>query len=252
MAGPSTFSGPLPLASSTASPNTKPPALRADAFGVEAMLIICWAAKGGSGATVTAVALSIALRGAARPTLLIDLAGDAPSALGIAEPTGPGITDWVVAPSAPGVAALDSLAGYPCHGLALIHRGHAHPAPDDGRWAQLAGELSAGAATTVVDAGTGVPPRALIDGARHAWLVLRPCYLGLRSALAQATAVRPTGLVVVREPGRGLTAADLAAALATPVVAEIAFDTAVARAIDAGLAMTRLPRGVLSELRRAA
>lgn len=221
-------------------------------FGVEAMLITLWAAKGGSGATVTAVALSIALCGAGHRTTLVDLAGDAPSALGVADPAGPGITEWLVAPSAPSVAALDSLATHPGEGLSLIHRGAARPAPNDGRWTQLAETFASRDTVTVVDAGTGVPPPALVAAARHAWLVLRPCYLGVRRAVAQVDGARPTGLVVVREPGRGLTATDLAAALEAPVVAEIAFDPAIARAVDAGLALTRLPRAVLAELRRAA
>jgi hypothetical protein len=216
------------------------------------MLIICWAAKGGSGATVTSAALAVALSASKRPTRLIDLAGDLPGALGIAEPAGPGVTEWVVAPSTPRAAALDSLAVHPAPGLTLVHRGGAVPGPDDARWSELAAALGNGDTITVVDAGTGTPPPALTAVARHSWLVLRPCYLGLRTAIGRAAVAPPTGLVVIREPGRALSTADLAAALETPIAAEIAFDPAVARAVDAGLALTRLPRGVLSELRRAA
>lgn len=215
------------------------------------MLLTCWSAKGGSGATVTATALAVALRATQRAVRLVDLAGDAPDALGLADAAGPGVTDWIAAASAPGVTTLDALAVHAAPGLAVVPRGHAAVARDADRWAQLASGLAADDAVTVVDAGTGAPPPALVAAARHAWLVLRPCYLGLRAAVAQPSDVRPTGLVVVREFGRALTSADLAAALETPVVAELCVDPAVARAVDAGLAMTRMPRGLLAELRRA-
>ena len=56
------------------------------------MITVCWAAKGGSGTTVVAAAMAIA---ATTPTLLIDLAGDVPAVLGIPEPDGPGVFDWL-------------------------------------------------------------------------------------------------------------------------------------------------------------
>ena len=56
------------------------------------MISVCWAAKGGSGTTVVAAAMTIA---ATSPTLLIDLAGDVPAVLGIPEPDGPGVFDWL-------------------------------------------------------------------------------------------------------------------------------------------------------------
>ncbi len=56
------------------------------------MVILCWAAKGGSGATVVAAALALT---SGRPTLLVDLDGELPAALGIPEPDRPGIDDWL-------------------------------------------------------------------------------------------------------------------------------------------------------------
>ena len=58
-------------------------------------MIVCWSVKGGSGTTV--VASTLALMRAAesqRGALLVDLAGDVPAVLGLAEPSGPGISDW--------------------------------------------------------------------------------------------------------------------------------------------------------------
>ena len=51
--------------------------------------------KGGNCTTVTASAFSLmsAIRGT--NTLLIDLCGDVPAAIGMAEPHGPGINDWL-------------------------------------------------------------------------------------------------------------------------------------------------------------
>lgn len=60
--------------------------------------------------------------------------------------------------------------------------------------------------------------------------------------------MRPDGVVLVTEPGRALTAADVEAVLIAPVLAEIAIDPAVARTIDAGLLTARLPRALARSL----
>ena len=54
---------------------------------------LCWAAKGGSGTTVVTALLAIA---AARPSLIVDLAGEMPAVLGLPEPDRPGVVDWLV------------------------------------------------------------------------------------------------------------------------------------------------------------
>ncbi len=83
-------------------------------------------------------------------------------------------------------------------------------------------------------------------------LVLRPCYLALRRALALP--MRPTGVVLIREPGRALVRRDIEDVLGVPVCAEVPYDPAIARSVDAGLITRRLPRqleralgGVVSE-----
>jgi len=54
------------------------------------MVTLCWAAKGGSGTTVVTTTLALE---STRPALLVDLAGDIPAVLGMAEPDRPGIAD---------------------------------------------------------------------------------------------------------------------------------------------------------------
>lgn len=78
------------------------------------------------------------------------------------------------------------------------------------------------------------------DGAETTrWLVVRgPCYLSLRSALG--TRWRPHGVILIVEPKRSLTAADVADVLGVPVVAQVPAEPSVARLIDAGLLVARL------------
>jgi hypothetical protein len=59
-------------------------------------------------------------------------------------------------------------------------------------------------------------------------------------------------VVLLAEPGRALTRADVEDCVGAPVVAEVAVDPQVARAVDAGLLATRLPRALARELSRAA
>jgi hypothetical protein len=64
--------------------------------------------------------------------------------------------------------------------------------------------------------------------------------------------VRPSGVVLDTEPGRSLVRRDVEYVLGAPVRAEIELDPLVARAVDAGLLATRLPRGLHRALRDAA
>src|SRR5437588_715537 len=69
------------------------------------MFVACWSVKGGSGTTVISAALALSLAAAGHDVLLADLAGDLPAALGIPEPDGPGLADWLGAgPDVPGDA----------------------------------------------------------------------------------------------------------------------------------------------------
>jgi pimeloyl-ACP methyl ester carboxylesterase len=103
----------------------------------------------------------------------------------------------------------------------------------------------------IVDAGsTPAPPAELVRGADHALLVTRPCYLALRAAIRHPA--RPTGIVLVDEPGRALGTRDIETSLGAPVVANVLLDPAVARAVDAGLLAARLPAGFRRAMQVAA
>jgi MinD superfamily P-loop ATPase len=208
-------------------------------------VILCWAAKGGSGTTVVACALALGFAGD-QPAMLVDLSGDSATALGLAEPAGPGVVDWLASPTAV-PADLARLAVPIRDNARLIPRGSASPPGD--QWSRLA-EALGGSAGVIVDAGTGCPPKALHDAAEHSLLVTRPCFIALRRA--QQLNIRPTGIVLVDEPGRALTSSDVEHALGVPVVAEVRLDPAVARAVDAGLLVARLPRSLIASLRSAA
>jgi hypothetical protein len=209
------------------------------------MISVCWAAKGGSGTTVVATAMAIA---AGTPTLLVDLAGDVPAVLGMPEPDGPGVFDWLASQApAPRLAALESrvdgrVSVLPCGRTTSV-------APE--RWSALASWLRDERRSVVVDAGSnGEPPPALARAADHALLVTRPCYLALRAAVRSRA--RPTGVVFVDEPGRALRPRDVEASLGAPVVATVLLDPAIARAVDAGLLLARLPSAFRHAIRLAA
>jgi MinD superfamily P-loop ATPase len=208
-------------------------------------VIICWAAKGGSGTTVVACALALGSPRSQSATL-VDLSGDCATALGLDEPTGPGVSEWLASPTA-GSAELARLAVTIRGEVRLIPRGGA-ARPDD-QWARLAAALS-GSTNVIIDAGTGCPPQALRDAAEQSLLITRPCFIAIRRA--QQLNIRPTGVVLVDEPGRALTSRDVEHALGVAVVAEVRLDPAVARAVDAGLLIARLPKSLIASLRSAA
>jgi MinD-like ATPase involved in chromosome partitioning or flagellar assembly len=235
------------------------------------MLLACWSSKGGAGTTVVAAALAClaAEREGSPGALLADLAGDAPAVLGLDEPGGPGLAGWLAAADAP-ADALGRLEVPVAAGLGLLPRGEGplgeRPAGERSAGEQSAGEGSAGEARAAllaallagegraVVADCGTLPRGaagvVAAAAERSVLVIRPCFLALRRAVASA--LRPTEAILVAEPGRALTRRDLEAALGVPVVAVVEVDPAVARAVDAGLLASRLPRALGRELRGAA
>lgn len=208
------------------------------------MLTVLWGAKGGSGTTVVACTLALV---AARsgPTLLIDVGGDVPAALGMPEHDGPGVHDWVASPTAD-AAVFSNLGVAATEALQVIPRGRVVAEHSHARWADLGQFLAASGQRIIVDAGTGIPPPGVVAAASQRLLVTRACYLALRHAVAAN--VKPTGVVVVHEPGRALHATDVAHAIHTPVVAEVPADPAVARIVDAGLLTARLPRALSTTL----
>ena len=209
------------------------------------MITLCWAAKGGSGTTVIAAAIALA---ATTPTLLVDLDGDQPAVLGLPQPDGPGVRDWLHSEAEP--QRLGGLELPLDERLALLPVGRPTPATDPARWALLANWLRQEHRRVVIDVGTRPPPGQLFEAADHRWLVTRPCYLALRAAVALPR--RPTGIVLIDEPGRALRPADVEAGLGAPIVATMLCDPAVARAVDAGLLASRIPGGMRRQLRAIA
>ena len=217
------------------------------------MLIACWSPKGGSGTTVVSTALALVLSASTGPTLLADLAGDVPAALGLSRSDGPGLADWLTAgPDVPDDALARLEVGVGPR-LRLLPRGAADPeAAEPGRASALAAALAADRRSVVADCGRAAtgPGLVLAAGASVSLLVLRPCYLALRRA--QAAPIRPSGVILITEEGRSLTRRDVEEVLGVPVRAEIPHEPAVARAVDAGLLTTRVPRNLERPLRRAA
>jgi hypothetical protein len=209
------------------------------------MLVVCWSPKGGSGTTVTACGLAAVLaRTSPSGALLVDLSGDAVAVLGVADPAGPGLAEWLAAGHDVGPAALGRLELEASSGLRLL--AWKPPGADfregSGRPEALLDALSADPRPVVVDGGraTSGAGLALAAGAEVSVLVLRPCYLGLRRALAAP--VRPSGIVLVTEPGRSLGRRDVEDVLGVPVRAEVPVEESIARAVDAGLLARRIPR----------
>jgi cellulose biosynthesis protein BcsQ len=246
------------------------------------MLTACWSVKGGSGTTVVATALSVILaRSSARGALLVDLAGDIPAVLGLSDEPSFGVLDWLSAGDDVGSEALsrlevsvsEQLSYLPCgRGGGLVDQ-MAGPIESDAgsstsalslitrreteRERTLARVLAADPRPVVVDCGSNLSPHhgwhsalAVAQAATVSLLVLRPCYLAVRRALQMA--VVPSGIVMMQEAGRSLQRGDLETVLGVPVRAIVEVDPAVARAVDAGVLASRLPRSLARSLRHAA
>lgn len=217
------------------------------------MLVACWSAKGGAGTTVVSATLGLLLaRSSASGSLLVDLAGDVPATLARPEPLGPGLTDWLAAGPQVPVDALRRLEVDGAGGARVVPRGQGPLPPSRDRAEVLAAVLAADPRPVVVDCGSDPahPVVGAVAAAGESLLVTRACYLALRRALASP--IRPTGVVLVREPERSLGRPEVEELLRVPVRVEVPFDVAVARAVDAGQLPTRLPRTLEKALRRAA
>jgi hypothetical protein len=218
------------------------------------VLVSCWSTKGGTGTTVVAATLSLLLARAAGAAVVADLAGDLPLVLGLPPDDGsPGLAAWLsAAPDVPADALgrIEEPAG---DGLAVLRRG---TGPLPARAAPLlASVLSSEPRPVVVDCGRigqdDDDGRAVVAAAaERSLLVVRPCFVALRRAVEAP--VRATGVVLVAEPGRALGRSDVESALGLPVVARVRMTDAVARAVDAGMLATRLPRTIAEDLRAAA
>ena len=206
-------------------------------------MIVCWSLKGGSGTTVVSAALALTLAQRNTATVrIVDLAGDIPSALGIAEPSGEGVMNWLQQQHVP----IQSLQIPVTARVSLIPRGNdslLHHNLTAEHCNSLATELDTSNELTVVDAGSGHIPQ-LINNATTSLLVIRPCYLALRKAAHLS--VKPHGIVLINEPGRSLGKRDVESVVGAPVLVELPLDPTIARCVDAGLLASRIPT-VLSQ-----
>ena len=203
---------------------------------------MCWSVKGGSGTTVFASALAVTLAERQNATTIIDLCGDVPAVLGIAEPPGRGVRDWLASHDRD-ETHLDTLAVTAAANLRLIPAGMQHSFDA----AALEDLMHAcRGRSVVVDFGMLQPPESLRKLAAAEYLVSRPCYLSLRRAARLAD--RPRAVVLLNEPGRALTRRDVQSVVGAPVIAEIAVTDGIARCVDAGLLATRLPKTLADDL----
>lgn len=205
------------------------------------MLTTCWSLKGGVGTSVVAATLALRTAASGVDCLLVDLDGDQPAVLGTPTPPGPGIADWLGAGAEVPVDALAQLETPVVNRLSLLPLGSGDVTMTSERLGVLAGVLAGSPRACVVDAGPTPVLGRWWEGIGVSLLVIRPCYLALR----RIGAVHPaTELVVVEELGRALSVNDVSAAIGLPVRCRVPWDPAVARAVDAGLLATRLPRSV--------
>jgi hypothetical protein len=192
--------------------------------------------KGGNCTTVTASALALLSAINGRHTLLIDLCGDVPATLGMAEPTRPGINDWLAEHNSSDAPSMVLLGEPVIDGLVVVHRGSKF-VEGQPRWHQLADAIASLPHNVIIDAGTGFIPVEIAQRVTAVTMVTKPCYLSLRRA---TTMPRPHNVVVVREEGRALTVSDVGNVLNVPVIAEVPHSAAIARAVDAGLLPARV------------
>jgi cellulose biosynthesis protein BcsQ len=204
------------------------------------MLIACWSVKGGSGTSVVAASLALQLARSG-DTTLVDLGGDAPAILGLPEPDGPGVAEWLAAGDVD-AGGLSRVSVEAAPGVRLVPLGRS-PLPEGGG-ERLAAAL-AGPSRVVIDCGSRITPGpglGVAAAATVSLLIVRPCYLALRRAIAAP--LRPSGVVLIDEGERSLGQTDVAEVLGVPVRAVLPWDPRVARAVDAGLLVARMPRSL--------
>jgi len=210
------------------------------------VLTAYWAAKGGVGATVLAAAHAVA-SSAHRHTVAADLDGDLGRALGVDAPDHHGIADWLRAGADVPADALDRLLVPVGPDLWLLPRGRG-PLPPE-RAGVLGRLLAEAPREVVVDAGTrpGAAAAAVVRHAHRSVLVTRACYLALRRL--EGVDLAPTEVALVLEGERALGPQDVAGVTGAPVRTTVDVHPAIARAVDAGLLRSRLPRRLARAVR---
>lgn len=202
------------------------------------MSIIFTSPKGGNGTTVTAAAHALLSAHRNVRTVLIDLCGDIPATLGMPEPTGSGVNDWLSESSAAGTSTLMSCGIEAEHNLLVLPRGRQF-IDGEPRWAALAEFITGSPHNIVVDAGVAALPSVLAGSGATVATVVRPCYLTLRRGVMLP---RPVNAYIVNEDGRALTVNDVVQVLGAGHHTVVPHSSAIARAVDAGLLPSRVDR----------
>ncbi len=166
--------------------------------------------KGGQGCSVTAAMMAIATPG----SLLVDMAGDQLGILGLPEPVGWDIGERIYVT-----------------GDFQVVNGCENVEPTLSDWDNV-----------IIDHSLWEPPvhSGWLPDRHRLLMVVRNDYLALRHAVKHRKP--PDGVILITEPGRALRADDVAAAIGVPVVYQAEIDPLIARAVDAGLLTSRLPR----------
>ena len=199
------------------------------------MSILFISSKGGNCTTVTAAAYALHAAHSGTPTLLIDLCGDVPAVIGMPDPTSIGINEWLSEKSIANAESLVQSGTSLTDQLTVIHRG-SHTVEGSPRWNEFAAAIRDLPYNVIVDAGTTYVPDFVRASFSAVPLVTRACYLSLRRATQLP---RPTHVVVIKEEARALTVTDVSNVLGVPVMAEIPYESAISRAVDAGLLSAR-------------
>ena len=155
----------------------------------------CWSIKGGSGTTVFASALALLLAEHHGEATVIDMGGDVPSVLGMAELAGTGIRDWLSSTDRDPQGLVDLR-------VAATSRLHVIPAGSASSFDNSALDDLVQSVTdqqVVVDFGSLQPPDSVRRAARADWLVVRPCYLALRRDFVDR---KPVTWYALSKPGR--------------------------------------------------
>lgn len=202
-------------------------------------MLCYYSVKGGAGCSVISAASALQ-QSRTQPTLLVDLNHDQPTLLGV-EAQGPGLADWFASPHPP-ADALPRLEITVTDKLALLPTGGASIEGTQEQFRLLANLLRSDERFVVVDVGVSAREAIeILNASMRSVLVTRACYLALRRA---QDGPPPDDVVLITEPGRALRAKDVQDALQARISAELPWDPAVARAVDAGLLQARMPRSL--------
>ena len=197
-------------------------------MAADKQITVLWAAKGGSGTTVTTAAAAVNEPG---QVVIVDLQGDMTDVFA-AELHGGGLDDWLLGEPSNHLQDLvvdidETTRLLPSRSPIDLDQVRHRRVEILERW------MRAADGNMLVDAGTGQPAEALVEIADRNLLVTRACYLGLMKGVR--VPLKPDGIVLLREPSRSLNASAVERSLGAPIVATIDVHPSIARSVDAGL-----------------